>query len=115
MLFYNKLIQNQPQLKDNYDSLTEHITYFIEQSAEQREIILENLEKVFNITNTKTPRLFKILNSTLDTYHKKIALNKLHILETMQKSDSEYFKISQWLDTFLEIPFNIYNHNYVKY
>ena len=26
----------------------------------------------------------------------------------MQKSDSEYFKISQWLDTFLEIPFNIY-------
>jgi len=108
MLFYNKLIQNQPQLKDNYDSLTEHITYFIEQSAEQKEIILENLEKVFNITNTKTPRLFKILNSTLDTYHKKIALNKLHILETMQKSDSEYFKISQWLDTFLEIPFNTY-------
>jgi len=108
MLFYNKLIQNQPQLKDNHDSLTEHITYFIEQSAEQREIILENLEKVFNITNTKTPRLFKILNSTLDTYHKKIALNKLHILETMQKSDSEYFKISQWLDTFLEIPFNTY-------
>ena len=108
ILFYNKLIQNQPQLKDNYDSLTEHITYFIEQPAEQREIIQENLEKVFNITNTKTPRLFKILNSTLDTYHKKIALNKLHILETMQKSDSEYFKISQWLDTFLEIPFNTY-------
>ena len=48
------------------------------------------------------------LNSNLDTYHKKIGLNKLHILETMQKTDSEYFKLSQWLDTFLQIPFNTY-------
>ena len=110
IIFYSKLIQNQPQLKDEHDSgsIKEHITYFIEQPEPQRKLILDNLEKVFELTNTKTPRLFKILNSTLDTYHKKIALNKLHILETMQKSDSEYFKISQWLDTFLEIPFNIY-------
>jgi len=108
ILFYNKLIQNQPQLKNDCESLQNHINYFIEQSEEQRKIILDNLEKIYTITDNKIPRLFKILNSTLDTYHKKIALNKLHILETMQKSDSEYFKISQWLDTFLEIPFNIY-------
>ena len=106
MLFYNKLIQNQPQLKD--DSIKEHITYFIEQDEIGKDNIINNLEKVSELTDTKKPRLFKILNSTLDAYHKKIALNKLHILETMQKSDSEYFKISQWLDTFLEIPFNTY-------
>lgn len=105
-LFYNKLIQNQPQLKD--DSIKEHILYFINQNESNRTSILTNLEEVFELTNTKTPRLFKIINSTLDAYHKKIALNKLHLLETMQKSDSEYFKISQWLDTFLEIPFNIF-------
>ena len=105
-LFYTKLIQNQPQLKD--DSIKEHITYFIEQNDSQRKIILDNFEKVFDLIDTKTPRLFKILNSSLDPYHKKLALNKLQILETMQKSDSEYFKISQWLDTFLDIPFNIY-------
>ena len=105
-LFYTKLIQNQPQLKD--DSIKEHITYFIEQNDSQRKTILDNFEKVFDLIDTKTPRLFKILNSSLDPYHKKLALNKLQILETMQKSDSEYFKISQWLDTFLDIPFNIY-------
>ena len=95
ILFYSKLIHNQPQLKEDHGavSIKEHITYFIEQDDSQRKLILDNLEKVFELTNTKTPRLFKILNSTLDTYHKKIALNKLHILETMQKSDSEYFKI----------------------
>ena len=107
-LFYTRLLQNQPQLQDNYDSLKEHMTYFIEQTEEQREIILDNLENVLTLTDKTTPRLFTILNSSLDTYHKKIALTKLHILETMQKTDSEYFKISQWLDTFLEIPFNTY-------
>ena len=107
-LFYTRLIQNQPQLQDNYDSLKEHMTYFIEQTEDQREIILDNLENVLTLTDKTTPRLFTILNSSLDIYHKKIALTKLHILETMQKTDSEYFKISQWLDTFLEIPFNTY-------
>jgi ATP-dependent Lon protease len=107
-LFYTRLLQNQPQLQDNCDSLKEHITYFIKQTEEQREIILDNLENVLTLTDKTTPRLFTILNSSLDTYHKKIALTKLHILETMQKTDSEYFKISQWLDTFLEIPFNTY-------
>ena len=105
-IFYNKLIQNQPQLSD--DSVKEHINYFIKQTETQRQLIIDNLEKVYELTDSKTPRIFKILNSTLDAYHKKIALNKLQILETMQKSDSEYFKISQWLDTFLEIPFNTY-------
>ena len=104
--FYNKLLQNQPQIQD--ESLKEHIYYFIDKTDEQRQIILDNLEKVLTLSDKKTPRLFKILDSNLATYNKKIALNKLHILETMQKSDSEYFKISQWLDTFLEIPFNTY-------
>ena len=116
--FYNKLIQNQPQLHEGNGngnasvsasaSLKEHITYFIEQDNLGRDTILNNLEKVYEVTDNKTPRFFKIINSNLDPYHKKIALNKLHILETMQKTDSEYFKISQWLDTFIDIPFNIY-------
>ena len=45
-LCYTKLIQNQPQLKD--DSIKEHITYFIEQNDSQRKTILDNFEKVFD-------------------------------------------------------------------
>jgi len=109
ILFYNKLIQNQPQLSD--ESIKEHINYFIEKDTQERNNILDNLDKVFDITDTKTPKLFKILNSTLAPYQKKIALCKLQTLETMKQKDSsasDYFKMSQWLDTFLEIPFNVY-------
>ena len=109
LLFYNRLIQNQPQLSES--SIKEHITYFIEQDNLQRDNILTNLENIFKLTDTKQPKLFKILNSNLDAYHKKIALCKLQTIETMQQKDtsaSDYFKLSQWLDTFLEIPFNTY-------
>ena len=104
--FYNKLKHNQPQL--SLTSIKEHITYFIEQNHEQRLIILDSLISISSLSDTKVPKVFKILNSNLDTYHKKIAMNKLQILETMLRSDNEYFKLSQWLDTFLEIPFNKY-------
>ena len=104
--FYNKLKHNQPQL--SLIAIKEHITYFIEQNDEQRLIILDSLISISSLSDTKVPKVFKILNSNLDTYHKKIAMNKLQILETMLRSDNEYFKLSQWLDTFLEIPFNKY-------
>ena len=104
--FYNKLKHNQPQL--SFTSIKEHITYFIEQNDEQRLIILDSIISISSLSDTKVPKVFKILNSNLDTYHKKIAMNKLQILETMLRSDNEYFKLSQWLDTFLEIPFNKY-------
>ena len=48
------------------------------------------------------------MNSTLDVYYKKIALNKLQLLEQMSPDNNEYFKLKQWIDTLLEIPFNIY-------
>ena len=106
--FYNRLIINQPQLTD--ESLLEHITYFVEQTDTALDTILDNFTKIVDSRNSNiaTPKLFNIINSSLDMYYKKVALQKLQALESMSKSDSEYFKLSKWLDTLLEIPFNIY-------
>lgn len=106
LLFHNKLVESQKQLSEQ--AIYEHIKYFIEQSENQKDTILDNINIISNLSDVKIPRLFKILNSSLDAYHKKLALHKLQLLETMQKTDSEYFKLSQWLDIFLQIPFNIY-------
>jgi len=105
--FYNRLIINQPQLTD--ESLLEHITYFVEQTDTSLDTILDNFTKIVDSrSGMATPKLFNIINSSLDMYYKKVALQKLQALETMSKTDSEYFKLSKWLDTLLEIPFNIY-------
>ena len=106
LTFYNKLVQNQSQL--DFNSICNHISYFIKQSDEQRDMTLNTLTDIFDLTDNNKPQFFKIINSNLDAYHKKIALNKLKMLDTMKTSDNEYFKLSQWIDNFLEIPFNTF-------
>ena len=105
-IFTTLLTLNQPQLTK--DSLKEHITYFNELSTEKRIVILAHLKDINELSTNIEPHAFKIINSSLDTYYKKLALNKLQNLQTMEKTDNEYFKLSQWLDNFLDIPFNKY-------
>ena len=104
--FYNNIILNNKDLE--LTQLYENINYFINETPEQRISILEKFDAILNLTNTKEPKLFKIMKSSLDTYYKKVALNKLQLLDKMKSGESEYFKLTQWIDTFLEIPFNIY-------
>ena len=104
--FTTLLTLNQPQLTK--DALKEHITYFNELPAEKRTLILSHLKDINELSTNIEPHAFKIINSSLDTYYKKLALNKLQNLQTMEKTDNEYFKLSQWLDNFLDIPFNKY-------
>ena len=104
--FYNNLVITKQQL--HITQLYENIKYFIDDTPEQRISILETFTNIINLTDTKMPKIFKIMKSSLDTYYKKVALNKLKLLDKMKPEDSEYFKLSNWLDTFLEIPFNIY-------
>ena len=88
--------------------MKEHITYFNELPAKKRTVILSHLKDINELSTNIEPHAFKIINSSLDTYYKKLALNKLQNLQTLEKTDNEYFKLSQWLDNFLDIPFNKY-------
>jgi ATP-dependent Lon protease len=105
--FYNNLIKNQPQL--SVPEIYNHLDYYLKQSDKDRQKQLDEFYNIINLTANKAPKLFQIINSSLDTYHKKLALTKLQTLEQMKPSDNEYFKLSQWLDNFLDIPFNKFN------
>ena len=104
--FYTNLMQNQDQL--NINQIYSHINYFIDCTLEQRLNIIRIFDNIISLTDTKVPKIFKILDSSLDIYYKKVALNKLQLLDKMKPGESDYFKLSNWIDTFLEIPFNIY-------
>lgn len=104
--FHKNLILNQPQLDTN--EIAKHIIFFLNQPNTIREEQINQFNNIINLNDETIPKLFKIINSSLDTYYKKIALNKLKILESMKPEDNEYFKLSQWIDNFLDIPFNIF-------
>ena len=111
---YTLILYNYLTLEHSYldvETVKPHIKYFLELDTQQRIDILQNFanlssSSINNISNK--PKIFKILESTLSDFHKKIVLCKLQNLETMQPSDSEYYKLLQWIDNILDIPFNIY-------
>jgi len=104
--FYENLIHYQPKL--DLATIKYHIDFFLDYDIEQQTQLVISFTELLDLKIIKTPYLFKIMNSTLDLYYKKIALNKLQLLEKMTPDNNEYFKLSQWIDTLLDIPFNIY-------
>lgn len=98
----------QPGGKTDINLLKENIKYFLGMDDLTRVNILQQYENIHNhMKNSHNkPKLFTILETSLSEYHKQLALNKLQHLEKMEPSDPEYFKLSQWLDNLLQIPFN---------
>ena len=86
------------------------IEYFILSSDKKRTTILESLKKLKLQTNNDTPYKLKVLGSSMDDYTKKMAMTKILQLENMESSNSEYYKLKNWLDTLLNIPWGEYKN-----
>lgn len=100
-----------PELQDNHIARKEYIAYFQSITQPEREKILNTclgLSK-FDKKILSKPKLFSILESSLSEYHKKLVLGKWQMLNKMDTNDTEYFKLSQWIDTITTIPFNNYH------
>ena len=58
----------------------------------------------------QTPIFFKIIDSKMNIQTKNIAISKYNELKSMNTSDSEYFKLSRWLESLIKIPFGEHKH-----
>lgn len=50
----------------------------------------------------------KVVQSEMPDEYKKLALQKITRLETIDSSYPEYTKLKEWIDGFVNIPFNVY-------
>jgi len=87
--------------------------YFKSLSLEEQENVIQNIKSIVKSFNGHSkPDTIRILESpNIPERYKFIALSKIKILNDMEQDEnynSEYFKIKQWVDTFLKIPFGIY-------
>ena len=88
---------------------TNEIDYFKTKlsNKEQRKAMADLAEINAHIYIDKPYRL-ALLQSKMSAKFKAIAMQKLNILKTMDPSDHEYYKIKNWVDTFMKIPFGLY-------
>ena len=100
---YHKTINSQNR------KFTSEIDYFKRKlsNQEQQKAIMD-LKTVNEHMQIDKPYRLSILESKIPTKHKATVLQKLNILRDMQPGDPEYYKMKNWIDTFMRIPFGIY-------
>jgi ATP-dependent Lon protease len=73
---------------------------------EQRAIIKE-LREVNKIIQIEKPYRMTLLESNMPIVFKGAAMKKINALRHMDPGSGEFYKIKNWIDAFMRIPFNI--------
>ena len=88
---------------------TNEIDYFKKKLSNKEQLtVMKHLKEINSHTNIEKPYRLTLLDTKMPAKFKAIAMQKLTMLKSMDPSDNEYFKIKNWVDTFMHIPFGIY-------
>jgi len=105
---YHKLI-HQDKKKTN------EIDYFRKKLSNKEQLrVMKDLKEINQFINVDKPYRLALLDSTIPNKFKAIALQKLNVLKSMDPGDNEYYKIKNWVDTFMRVPFGFYKNLSVK-
>tara|TARA_B100000902_G_scaffold294452_1_gene281110 strand:+ start:1350 stop:3506 length:2157 start_codon:yes stop_codon:yes gene_type:complete len=98
---YHKLIHKEKKR-------TNEVDYFKKKLSNKDQLrIMNDLKEINSHINIDKPYRLSILDSKMPAKFKAIAMQKLNILKSMEQGDPEYYKIKNWVDTFMKIPFGI--------
>ena len=76
-------------------------------TTEQKSIIKE-LREINKVTRIEKPYRINILESKIPVVFKATAMKKISSLRYMEPGSGEFYKIKNWVDTFMRIPFGEY-------
>jgi ATP-dependent Lon protease len=101
---YHKLLNSQKQKSEN------EMDYFKKKMSNKEQLkIMNDLKEINAHVNVDKPYRLALLESKIPTQYKAIVLQKLNMLRMMDTHDSEYFKLKNWVELFMRIPFGKYS------
>jgi ATP-dependent Lon protease len=83
--------------------------YFRDMPIKNQQLILRELHSVNKYSQVEKPYRLALLESEIPVSFKAAALKKINTLDYMDPGSGEYYKIKQWVDTFMRIPFGKIN------
>lgn len=100
---FNKLMQEKNMMND--------LKYFKEKlTLEEQKNVLEQLAAVMEHCHIDKPYRLTLLDADIPAEYKAVAYKKINTLKYMEPGGGEYYKIKQWVDTFMQIPFGKYKN-----
>jgi ATP-dependent Lon protease len=107
MKTYYKLVNGEDEDKQNNSELS----YFKNKCSHKEQIrIMRDLKEINTFTNIDKPYRLSILESNIPAKFKAIVLQKLKVLRSMEPGDPEYYKLKNWVDGFMRVPFGKYKN-----
>ena len=90
---------------------TNEIDYFKKKLSNKEQLtVMKHLKEINSHTNIEKPYRLALLDTNMPAKFKAVAMQKLSMLKSMEVGDNEYFKVKNWVDTFMRIPFGIYRN-----
>ena len=81
------------------------ISFFNKMEPEQQIKIIKELREINRITRIEKPYRLTLLESNIPAIFKSVAMKKVTSLRYMEPGSGEFYKIKNWTDTFMRIPF----------
>uniref|UniRef100_A0A6C0C3S3 ATPase AAA-type core domain-containing protein n=1 Tax=viral metagenome TaxID=1070528 RepID=A0A6C0C3S3_9ZZZZ len=79
--------------------------YFKDMEVDAQKKIIKRLKDINKLSNVEKPYRLQLLDSDMPACYQAAALKKINILNYMDPGSGEYYKIKQWVDAFMSIPF----------
>ena len=83
--------------------------YFKDMPIENQIKLIKDLKKMNEFSIVEKPYRIQLIESEIPVVYKVNAMKKINSLRWMDPGSGEYYKIKQWVDTFMTIPFNKYS------
>ena len=84
--------------------------FFKKMELGEQEKIIKELEEINKLSRVDKPYRLTILERDIPADMKACALKKLNMLRYIEPGGGEFYKIKNWVDTFMKLPFNKYNN-----
>ena len=87
------------------------LQYFNEKmTVAEQESALQQIEEIKKHNDITKPYRLTLLDATIPSQYKAIAYRKISSLRNMEPGGGDYYKMKNWVDTFMQIPFGKYKN-----
>ena len=86
------------------------VSYFEGLTLKEQNKILTEVKKLNSLVEIEKPYRISLLESDIPPEFKAAAIKKINTLKMMEPGGGEYYKIKNWIDTFMSIPFGKYKN-----
>jgi ATP-dependent Lon protease len=93
------------------NEMVDEFGYFKKKLSNKEQLkIMNDLNDINKFMFVEKPYRLSLLQSNMPPKFKAIAIQRLNQLAMMEPGEAEYFKLKNWVDNFMRIPFGIYKN-----